>query len=148
MKKDPVKLLLARSQKDLYNKILGIELVELSPGYAKTMMEVTPEMSNIFGMLHGGAVFSLLDEAFQYACNSHGKTAVALELSIYYLAPAAMGERLFAEVLEINRTNKTALYEAKVYEEDGRMISRAQAMAYRKSADLPIDEKGDLITQN
>ncbi len=145
MSNDPVELLLARSQKELYNKLLAIEIMEVKPGYAKTTMEVKPEMSNIFGMLHGGAVFSLMDEAFQYACNSHGKVAVALELSIYYLAPARMGRRLFAEVSEINRTPKTALYEAKVYEEDGRMISKAQALAYRKNMDLPFDADGELL---
>ena len=148
MTNDPIESLLARSKHDLYNKLLDIELVDISPGYAKTAMMVKPEMCNIFGMLHGGAVFSLLDEAFQYACNSHGKVALALELSVYYLAPAQMGVRLFSEVREISRTRKTALYEGKVYQEDGRMISKAQALAYRKSRDLPLDREGNLVVSD
>jgi acyl-CoA thioesterase len=125
-------LLRARSAKEAFPKLLGIEVEEIGPGYARVAMDFRPEMTNIFGMLHGGAVFSLLDEAFQLACNAHGEVAVALQVTIFYLAPAAAGARLLAEAKESNATRKTALYDCTVRQADGKLIASAQALAYRK----------------
>lgn len=112
-------------------------------------MQFKPEMQNIFGMLHGGAVFSLLDEAFQLACNARGEVAVAQQVNIYFLASASPGARLTAEARELNATRKTALYDVCVYEQDngdslGRKLATAQALAYRKGGRPPFDEQGDL----
>ena len=101
-------------------------------------------MKNIFGKLHGGAIFSLLDEAFQLACNAHGSVAVAQQLSIYYLAPAEPGVRLLAEVTEVQATRKTALYRAEVRQADGRRIATGLAQAYRLGRPLPFDDQGHL----
>jgi acyl-CoA thioesterase len=138
----------ARSRQEPFRSILGLEIVDIKPGYAKVAMTPEPRMHNIFGMLHGGAVFSLLDEAFQLACNAHGEVAVALQLNIYYLAPAAAGSRLVAEADELSATRKTALYDARVWQEaDGKEVARGQAMAFRKGRPLPLDDQGNLLTQ-
>jgi len=55
-------------------------------------MQFNPDMQNIFGMLHGGAVFSLLDEAFQLACNARGEIAVAQQVNTYFVAAASPGK--------------------------------------------------------
>lgn len=107
-------------------------------------MDFSPDLANIFGKLHGGAVFSLLDEAFQLACNAHGQIAVALQLSINFLAPAEPGARLIAEAREINATRKTALYQAEVSQADGKKLATGQALAYRLGRPLPFGEDGEL----
>ena len=136
----------ARCEKEPYPKLLGIEVLEIKPGYARVAMQFKPEMQNIFGMLHGGAIFSLLDEAFQLACNARGEVAVAQQVSTYFLAAARAGADLVAEARELNATRKTALYEVRVYEtEDERVLATASAMAYRKGGNLPFDDKGELI---
>jgi acyl-CoA thioesterase len=145
MLSDTVARLWARCKKEPYPALLGIEVLEIQPGYARVAMQFEPEMQNIFGMLHGGAVFSLLDEAFQLACNARGEVAVAQQVSTYFLAAAKPGARLIAEARELNATRKTALYEVKVFEEaDNRQLATAQALAYRKGGSLPFDEEGEL----
>ncbi|MGD8562497.1 MAG: hotdog fold thioesterase [Desulfarculaceae bacterium] len=144
MSQDPISLLWKRSQKEPFRRLLDMEVLEIKEGQARVAMDFRPEMTNIFGMLHGGAVFSLLDEAFQLACNAWGTVAVALQINIYYLAPAQPGQRIIAEVSEINATRKTALYDAVVKQEDGKVISRAQTMAYRTGRDFPFDQNGEL----
>ncbi len=141
----PLELLRARTMKEKYPQLLGIAIEDIAPGYARVAMDFRPDMTNIFGMLHGGAVFSLLDEAFQLACNAHGEVAVALQLTIYYLAPAEPGCRLLAEAKESNATRKTALYDCTVRQSDGRLIASAQALAYRKGQPLPLTPEGDLV---
>ncbi len=149
MPEDSLARIKARCKKEPYPRLLGIEVLEIKPGYARVSMQFKPEMQNIFGMLHGGAIFSLLDEAFQLACNARGEIAVAQQVNTYFLAAANPGAHLIAEAKELNATRKTALYEVLVYEATpdgqlGRKLASAQAMAYRKGGDLPFDDSGEL----
>jgi acyl-CoA thioesterase len=138
MTEDSLTHLQALCKKEPYSGLLGIEVLEIKPGYARVAMQFRPDMQNIFGMLHGGAVFSLLDEAFQLACNARGEFAVAQQVNTYFLAAARPGARLIAEAKEINATRKTALYDVRVFEEaDDRLLATAQALAYRKGGSPP-----------
>ena len=116
----------------------GLKLVHLDEGSSRVEMSFTPDMENIFGMAHGGALFALIDEAFETASNSHGTTAVALNLNVTYVSSPEAGARLFAEAKEFNRTNKTANYDIKVTQEDGTLIASCQALVYRKGTPLPF----------
>ena len=51
---------------------------EAAPGTARLAMTVTEAILNAHGMCHGGAIFSLADAGFFYACNSGGVQSVAL----------------------------------------------------------------------
>jgi len=55
-----------------FAKKFGLKLVDLAEGYSKVEMVFTPDMANMFGAAHGGALFALIDEAFETASNSHG----------------------------------------------------------------------------
>ena len=117
-------------------KMLGIELAEVRPGYAKTVMTCRPEMANILGMVHGTAVFALVDEAFQAAVNGHGTVAVALNMNLTFHAAAKMGERLTAATTELHAGRRTATYFIEVTDPRGRRIATCQALAYRKDEPL------------
>ena len=121
---------------------LGLRLVELSEGRAVVEMFPRKDDANIFGMVHGGAIFSLMDEAFQVSCNSHGTVAVALCVNVVYHHPPETGCTLCAESREVHRSQKTATYEIKVKDENDLLIASCQALAYRKKDKLPfLNEK-------
>jgi acyl-CoA thioesterase len=117
----------------------GLKLIDLDEGYSRVEMVFTPDMGNIFGQAHGGALFALIDEAFETAANSHGTMAVALNMNITYTSAPKEGATLTAEAKEMNKTNKTALYEIKVSEEN-RLIASCQALVYRLGKPLPFLE--------
>lgn len=121
-----------------FSRKLGLRLVDLEEGYSRVEMTLTPDMENIFGMTHGGAIFSLLDLAFETACNSHGTTAVALNVTVTYMAAPAPGSTLMAEARELSCTRKTANYDIKAYDHEARLIASCQALAYRKGNPLPF----------
>jgi acyl-CoA thioesterase len=123
-----------------FAKKMGLELEEVGEGYSLVKMEFTPDMENIFGSAHGGAVFSLLDEAFETASNSHGTVAVALNVNITYHATPARGDTLIAEAREVNKTNRTGSYYITVKNQAGELIASCQALAYRKKEKLPFLE--------
>ncbi|MHB8828967.1 MAG: PaaI family thioesterase [Syntrophales bacterium] len=119
---------------------LGLRLIELAPGRAVVEMGPQEDLANIFGMTHGGAIFSLIDEAFEVSCNAHGTVAVALSMNVVYHRAPAQKSRLRAESVEIHRSNRTATYEIKVTDEDDALIASCTALAYRKKDRLPFLE--------
>lgn len=125
-------------EKEPFARKFGLRLVDLEAGFSRVEMAFTPDMENIFGMAHGGALFALIDEAFETASNSHGTMAVALNLNISYLASPASGSILTAEARELNRTNKTAVYDIRVTDDRQRLIAACQALVYRMGKPLPF----------
>lgn len=125
-------------EQEPFAKKFDLKLIDLNEGYSKVSMVFTADMENMFGKAHGGALFALIDEAFETAGNSHGTLAVALNMSISYLASPSTGATLTAEAKEINRTNKTAVYDIKVVEGGSRLIASCQALVYRLDKALPF----------
>ena len=85
-----------RIESDAFCETLGIDIVELDSGSARTELTITDDLLNFHGTPHGGAIYSLADAAFAAASNSHGTTAVALETNISYLEAVDSGETLTA----------------------------------------------------
>lgn len=127
-----------RVEEEPYARKLGMRLLELEPGRAVVEMIPGEGMENIFGMAHGGAIFSLIDEAFQVSCNAHGTVAVALSMTLTYHASPKWGRPLRAESREIHRSRKTGTYEIKVTDDRGALLASCQALAYRKGSVLPF----------
>jgi acyl-CoA thioesterase len=115
---------------------LGVKLLEVRPGYALVEMACTEEMENLFGTAHGGAIFTLIDEAFEVACNSYGTVAVALNVNVSYHRAPSPQSTLRAEAVEVNRTRRTGNYQIRVRDEEERLIATCQALAYRKEERL------------
>ncbi len=136
--------ILERVRNEPFGRKFGLRVLELEEGYSKVEMVYTPDMENMLGMAHGGAIFALIDEAFETASNSHGTVAVALNLSVTFMASPSKGSTLVAVARELGRTTKTANYEIKVTDSQGDLIAVCLALVYRKGSALPfLREEGD-----
>lgn len=118
---------------DALARHLGVELVEIKPGYARATMEVKPELLNGVGLTHGGAIFSLADIVFAAASNAHGPVALALNVNMQFLKATSLGEVLTATAREENLTRKTGLYRMEVRDGGGGLVAVAEGLVYRKS---------------
>jgi len=125
---DNVRNLLSRDQ---FAKHCGIELLEVSRGYAKAAMTLQKSHLNGAGTVHGGAIFTLADFVFAAASNSHGTIAVAINVSISYVK-AAINGTLTAEAQEESINPKLATYRVRVTDETGDLVAAFQGMVYRK----------------
>jgi len=125
-------------EREPFAKKFGIKLLELDEGYSKVEMKFTPDMENFLGMAHGGALFALIDEAFETASNSHGTVAVALNMNITFIAPPPPMGRLTAEAHEFSRTQRTAVYDIKLFDDYNNLIASCEALVYRKGTILPF----------
>jgi acyl-CoA thioesterase len=128
-------------EKEPFAQRFGIKLLELDEGYSKVQMEFTPDMENFLGTAHGGALFALIDEAFETASNSHGTVAVALNLNITYISSPPLKSRLIAEAREYSRTQRTAVYDIKLFDDQNTLVASCEALVYRKGTPLPFLKK-------
>ena len=127
--------------KEPFAQALKMELVALEDGFSAVEMTYEPErMDNIYGRAHGGAIFALIDEAFETVGQTDGTVAVALNVNVSYVASPEAGARLRAEAREVSRTKRTACYTVTVTERDGRLIATCQALAYRTGKAIPFLE--------
>ncbi len=128
----------SRVEREPFASKFGLKLLEIEAGYSKVAMQFTPDMENLFGLAHGGALFALIDEAFETASNSHGTLAVALNMNVTYVASPQPGSTLYAEAREVSLTRKTASYDIKVRDDKQNLIATCMALVYRKGQPLPF----------
>ena len=122
-----------------FAQVLGMELKELASGFSAVEMDYDPaNMNNLFARAHGGALFSLIDEAFETVCQTCGQVTVALNVSVNFVASPASGARLRAEAREVSSTRRTASYDIRVCDGEGTLIAVCQALAYRTGKPLPF----------
>ena len=128
-------------KREPFAQALKMELIELEDGYSVVRLVNDPDkMNNIYNRAHGGALFGLIDEAFETAAQTEGTIAVALNVNITYVASPRPGVVLEAEARQISQTKKTAVYEIKVTDQHGSLIATCQALAYRTGKPIPFLE--------
>jgi acyl-CoA thioesterase len=125
----------ARAENDPYCDTLGIELVEMDAGRARTELTVDEDHRNFHGTVHGGAIYSLADAAFAAASNSRGETAFALETNISYLDMTETGTTLAASATETHDGRRTAEYRVDVTADGGERIATFRGRVYKPDAD-------------
>ena len=70
--------ILKNVKNDRFAQLLGIEIVEASPGYALVEMKIEDKHKNGINIVQGGAIFTLADYAFAIASNADGSTTVVI----------------------------------------------------------------------
>ncbi len=115
---------------DTFAQLIGVKLIEIKPGFARTSMSITEKMVNLYQMAHGGAIFSLADQACEAAGNSLGEPAVSLQQGIHFLTPGKPGETLEATAKVTHRSNRIGLIEFEVRNQEGVLIATGQQVIY------------------
>lgn len=118
-------------ERDPATRDLGIELLEIRPGYARMSMTVRATMLNGHQSCHGGYIFLLADSAFAFACNSHNFVTVGAGCTIDYVAPGREGDLLVAEGVEQVMAGKTGVYDITVRNQDGKVLALFRGKSHR-----------------
>src|SRR6266480_3530540 len=109
-----------------YAKLLGLELGEISPGDASIHLVVRDELKQNQGVIHGGAVASLIDTAAAFAVVTkleRGERVTTTDLTIHYLRPVTEG-RLTATARIVRGGRRLFVLSVEVTN-DGRLIATA-----------------------
>jgi acyl-CoA thioesterase len=124
-------------KKDNFAANSGIELLEVSPGYAKARMDIGEKHLNALKTVQGGALFTLADLAFAAASNAYGTATVAINVNISFVKAATKGT-LTAEAKETSISPKIATYNVNITDDDGDIVAIFQGMGYRKKTSLDL----------
>jgi len=116
-----------------------MQLLALDDGHSVVEMNYDPTLAdNIYERAHGGAVYGLIDEAFETAAQTDGTIAVAMNVNVTYVASPEKNTRLRAEANRVSQTKKTAGYDIKITDRNGQLIATCQALAYRTGKPIPF----------
>jgi acyl-CoA thioesterase len=99
---------------------MGIEVPDLGLGYARFVMPFSPGLANSIGLLQGGMIAALADEAVAYALWSlvpEGELISTVELKVNFLAPVRQGP-IEAKARIAKRGKTISLGEVEVWEKD------------------------------
>lgn len=110
-----------------YARLLGIELEKVVPGEATLTLAIRPELSQNHGVVHGGAIASLIDTATAFAILTllePEERVTTVDLTISYLRPGFEGQlRATARVLRQGR--RLLATSAEVTDEGGTLLATA-----------------------
>ena len=109
----------------------GIEIVEISEGYARTRVRIEPRHLNAGGSVQGGVLFTLADLAFAAATNSHGTLTVTSTANITFVRGASAGI-ITAQARELVSSRHLPFCEVRVTDDEDRLIAIFTASGYLK----------------
>lgn len=116
---------------DAFSQWLGIEVMDIKPGFAKLQMKVGDEMVNGFNVSHGGIAFSLADSALAFASNSYGRVAVAMENNISFMKKVVAGDTLTAQTEELSIGRRIGVYNISVTNQDEQQVALFRGTVFR-----------------
>ena len=103
---------------DAFSQWLGIVVEEVSNGSCTLSMTIRKEMTNGFGIAHGGISYSLADSALAFAANSHGRQSVSIDTSVNHIEALKEGDNITAITTENALKNKFGFYTIEIKKED------------------------------
>jgi acyl-CoA thioesterase len=122
---------LKRIQKALgsvpFAQLLELELESVESGVATIAVNVRKDLTQNQGIVHGGAIASLIDTATAFAILSllePGERVTTVDLSISYLRPVSRG-RLRAVAKVVRGGRRLFVVSAEVFDDDGKLATTA-----------------------
>lgn len=110
-----------------FARLLGIELDEIGRGTATLGFDVRKELTQNHGVVHGGAIASLIDTATAFAIISllePGEKVTTVDLTISYLRPLTDG-RVTAVAKVLRSGRRLFVVSAEVFGKDEKLATTA-----------------------
>ena len=107
--------------------LLGIEIVELRRGEATLSMSVRPELTRMSGIVHGGAIASLMDSASAFAVLTllgPEEQTVTVDLTLHFLRPVSEG-RIEARARVLRAGRRVCAVSIDATDASGKLVATA-----------------------
>lgn len=110
-----------------FAQLLGIELDDISSGTATLGLNVRKQLTQNHGVVHGGAIASLIDTATAFAIISllaPRERVTTVDLTVSYLRPLTEG-RVTAVARVLRAGRRLFVVSAEVFDKDGKLATTA-----------------------
>jgi acyl-CoA thioesterase len=127
---------------DEFSRWLGVELLDVNPERVTIRMVVRQEMTNGFGVCHGGVTFAFADSAFAFASNTGGQVSVSIENSMTYPAAVHVGDVLLAEAEKEASSRRLGYYRVRVTRNDGAVVALFRGTVFQTDREHDVGPDG------
>lgn len=110
------------SGKNAFPHYNHIELESVEKDHAVFRLLIRPESKNPYGIVHGGALYTMADNATGYAAHSDGRSYVTQTSSMHFLRNQSSGV-VRADARVRHRGKSTCLVDVDILGEDGRLLA-------------------------
>jgi uncharacterized protein (TIGR00369 family) len=115
-----------------FNKLMNMELLEIDPGRSRLSMSWREDLCQPAGIIHGGAIASLVDTAIAHAIlltpehramrNELGGRMVSVDLRLKYLRPVSAG-KIFCDARVVRMGRQIIHADALVTSDEGKDVA-------------------------
>lgn len=133
-----LRLIREKFESNHFPRSLGIELDSIEPGSARLSLEVQQRHLQLAGIMHGGAIATLIDTAVAFAivgASGPGARFTTIEMKVNYLSAIREG-RITAEAKLIRDGRRIVVADCDVYDSGGRLAAKG-LLTYMR-----LNEKG------
>jgi acyl-CoA thioesterase len=127
---------------DVFSRWMGVEILHVEPARVTLRMAVRQDMTNGFGVCHGGVTFAFADSALAFASNTGGKVTVSIENSMTYPAAVRVGDLLLADAEREAGSQRLAYYRVRVTRGDGAVVALFRGTVFQTDREHDVGQDG------
>jgi len=119
-------------KKSMFIEKYNGKMVSAKRGEIMVAFEVTEDMTNPYGLLHGGVSCTLMDDVIGLAAASLGSKSfpVSLNLQINYLDKVRIGEQITVKAIIIREGRNILNASTKIYNSSGKQVANGKSDLY------------------
>lgn len=102
-----------------------IEMVLIEEDHAIFRLNIRPESKNSYGMVHGGAIYAMADNACGFAAHTDGRNYVTQTSALHFLRNQSEGE-IQADARVRHRGRSTCLVAVDLLGEDEKLLATGE----------------------
>jgi len=119
------KLTAERARNNPFMNYNHVEIVSVEKDRAVVRLTIRPESKNPYGLIHGGAIYTLADDAAGAAAHSDGRFYVTQTSALHFLRNVAEGT-VYTTAVVRHRGRSTCLISVDVTSERGTLLATGE----------------------
>lgn len=116
--------------KNPFLEYIHAEAVPAEDGGVRLELKVESEHTNLYGIIHGGALMTLADTAMGAAALARNKKVVTMNLSMDFMHSVPMTTRIIATGSVLHDGRHTMTLESEIRDDAGKLFAKAHGTFY------------------
>ena len=101
---------------------IGMELLEVTEGYALGRIRLAKQYENIYGGMHGGCAYSLADTLSGIAASTYREYVTTLDASMNYLLPVEHTEYVYCKARVLRHGRKITVVRVELLNDEQTLL--------------------------